>query len=534
MLQIQQHKKPLLMVAGIIVILLVVGFYFTREEPDRKIDVSEYGTIGDGIHNDTAAIQKALDAAKQGQGHIQVVVPKGTYKLTQTLRIYQDTHLLLKDGVVFLRSHDDSMLVNGDPGDMYEGYNGNGNITIEGGVWDGNVLEYPDAFNAIGIARAENVTIRNIEVRDVADDHGIDLNSSKNVLIENSRFVGFLDTSADHSRYFSEAIQVSEHTKLGFSQIGEFDGTPNENVTIRNCYFGASGTKGTTAWPVGIGSHGSVHDQFNSDITLSNNTFDGMTFVGIRIFKWKDTTIQDNSFLRSARGIAFSNPSGKGESSKNADGVQTSLPQSGSNVLITGNTFEDISREMIYAVGWPTKKEESKIESIEIRDNRFNNQLGEHQRPAIFLSWVNDVDISNNTINNAYKGMELAFVSDGKVSDNHFEDITSTVIQSSEPDRSYQLQGYTTGLTFTKNTLSRFGKDGISLQNTTDFMIEDNILNAAGSKDSSHVIEIGAHSKSGQITGNTFVSRIGQDLTKVFLSRPDQDVEISGNKSKIK
>jgi polygalacturonase len=532
MLQIQQHKKPLLVVAGILLILLVAGFYFTREEPDSIIDVSEYGAIGDGIHNDTAAIQKALNVAKDGQGHTQVVVPKGTYKLTKTLRMYQDTHLLLKEGVVFLRSHNDSMLVNGDPGDMYDDYNGNGNITIEGGVWDGNVLEYPDAFNAIGIARAENVTIRNIEIRDVADDHGIDLNSSKNVLIENSRFVGFLDTTGDQSRYFSEAIQVSEHTKLGFSQIGEFDGTPNQNVTIRNCYFGSSGTKGTTAWPVGIGSHGSVHDQYNSDIILSNNTFDGMTFVGIRVFKWKDTKIQDNSFLRSARGIAFSNPSGKGESSKNSEWVQTSLPQSGSSVEITGNTFEDISREMIYAVGWPSKKVDSKIESLKISDNTFTNQLGENQRPALFLSWVNDVDISHNTFNNTYKGMELAFVSDGKVLDNTFEDIASTVIQSSEPDRSYQLQGYTTGLTFTKNTLSRYGKDGISLQNASEFAIQDNILNGAQSKDFSSAIVIGPHSKSGQITGNTFISRKGQELTKVFLSTPDQEVEISGNKSK--
>lgn len=44
---------------------------------------------------------------------------------------------------------------------------------IEGGILNGNIKNYPDPFNTIGIARRKNITIRSIEVRDVALNYSI-------------------------------------------------------------------------------------------------------------------------------------------------------------------------------------------------------------------------------------------------------------------------------------------------------------------------------------------------------------------------
>ena len=51
------------------------------------VNVKDYGAVGDGVHDDTAAIQAALDEG----GH--VVLPKGTYLTSATLTIPADTSL---------------------------------------------------------------------------------------------------------------------------------------------------------------------------------------------------------------------------------------------------------------------------------------------------------------------------------------------------------------------------------------------------------------------------------------------------------
>ncbi|MGE7778634.1 right-handed parallel beta-helix repeat-containing protein [Peribacillus sp. NPDC097264] len=499
----------------VIIIFFILAFSIILEgikslkdnESNSVFNVQELGAKGDRINNDTKVIQETLDLAKTSKTPIKVFIPKGTYKLTNTLRIYKNTHLVLENSAVLLRSHDNTIMVNGDAGAMYTDYNGHGNITIEGGIWDGNITNYPDPFNAIGIARGKNITIRNIEVRDIASDHAIDINASENVVIENSEFLGFKDTTPDHSRFYSEAIQVSEHTKLGFSQYGEYDGTPSKNVTIRNCYFGASGTEGTSAWPVGIGNHGSVHNKFSTDIKIHDNIFKGMTFVAIRNFKWKDTSIENNTFLDGNRGIALSNPNGKGESSKTSNGIQTGLPQSGSHTLISKNIFENTRRENIYGEGWPSHSNIAKIEFVIISDNVFNHQLGGNQRPNIYLKWVDDVYISNNRISNSYLGIYLGFASNVTINENTLENIATDGLLVDEPDKNYQHKGYTNNIEVTQNNLSNFGRMGLLVQYTKGFTIKENKITTSPEKNSIYVDDL---SINGEISKNTIITDVNQ------------------------
>ena len=52
-----------------------------------EINVLDYGAIGDGVADDTAAIQAALNASKTSK----VVFPVGKYKVTDTLVVTYDT-----------------------------------------------------------------------------------------------------------------------------------------------------------------------------------------------------------------------------------------------------------------------------------------------------------------------------------------------------------------------------------------------------------------------------------------------------------
>ncbi|PJI44451.1 glycosyl hydrolase family 28-related protein, partial [Ferrovibrio sp.] len=52
----------------------------------RQILAADFGAVGDGKADDTAALQRGLNAAFAEAGGM-LVVPPGTYRVTRTLRI---------------------------------------------------------------------------------------------------------------------------------------------------------------------------------------------------------------------------------------------------------------------------------------------------------------------------------------------------------------------------------------------------------------------------------------------------------------
>src|SRR4051794_9095063 len=69
-------------------------------------NVRDFGAKGDGSARDTAAIQKAIDAAEKDGGGI-VVTPAGTYR-SGTIHLKSNVTLQLTSGAVILASPDDA------------------------------------------------------------------------------------------------------------------------------------------------------------------------------------------------------------------------------------------------------------------------------------------------------------------------------------------------------------------------------------------------------------------------------------------
>lgn len=279
-------------------------------------EVSKYGAKGDGVTDDTAAIQSALQFI-YGKGGGIVLVTKGTYLLKAGLVIRANTILKAVGDVTYLRGRaGGALLYNADASasdKKFSGYNGNGNIVIDGGIWDGNVKNgYYGNQNLFTIGYANGLTIKNITVLDLVYGHAVDLSSSINVLIEGSKFYGFSDNT-DGKRFYAEAIQLDHNqkatTKIDANgktvavaasiSIGSPDGTPNVNVTVRNCVFGSNPDNNDTrygAWPAAVGSHGYPEKGPMQNIVIENNTFDEMSYAAVHLYKWGDTKVINNKY----------------------------------------------------------------------------------------------------------------------------------------------------------------------------------------------------------------------------------------------
>jgi len=123
--------------AAFIIVIAIHSAAFLSAQPGNatplQVNVKQCGAIGDGVTDDTAAIQGALNG-----GHRTVAIPAGTLKISGTLKLdsgttfHADPHAIIRladhagnDVGLFLLANRDFNA-------------GNTDITVDGGIWDGN------------------------------------------------------------------------------------------------------------------------------------------------------------------------------------------------------------------------------------------------------------------------------------------------------------------------------------------------------------------------------------------------------------
>lgn len=154
---------------------------------------------GDGVHDDTAALQALLDKAGE------VRIPDGRYLVSRPLIIHDNTHLIAARNAVFrLADHANCSILDNDG--LYERKT-NRNITIEGGIWDGNnsaqerewipVEDLPCDYDKyisnslivlmIRLVHTEHLVVKNVIFKDPTS-YGIHIADAKYFTVENVYF----------------------------------------------------------------------------------------------------------------------------------------------------------------------------------------------------------------------------------------------------------------------------------------------------------------------------------------------------------
>ena len=285
-------------------------------DAQRVWDVRDFGAQGDGLADDTAAVQRTLDEASASGGGT-VRVPPGVYRIG-SLSLGWNTRLELAGGVTDASSGYDAetakratdpevsailrpvrskrppiFLYNLVPPAYIT--NGCGNIAVSGGVFDCGGLALVGAF-----ACARGLRVENAIVRDLPNNHGLQLVACENVLVTNCVFAGYSFGGDAGSVLTRETIQVEDSCPTCISGnpskspvlCDKDDSRPNRNVTVCGCWFGPSETHGPHL--IALGHHG--YPRSCDGLVFAGNTVIDPLYCGVRIANVSDALIERNRF----------------------------------------------------------------------------------------------------------------------------------------------------------------------------------------------------------------------------------------------
>jgi hypothetical protein len=257
-------------------------------EPAAAVNVNDYGAIGDGHADDARALQDALDSAAPF-----IDVPNGTYRITRTLTVRSNKRLRLAPGAVIRRGAAiNAMLINASGG--AGGYDGNAEIEISGGTWDGNAQQFAAACTLVALGHVRDVIVRDTALINIPEWHGLELSATLRARVERVRF----------DRCTNEALQLDTPAPLApgtFPWFGPYDDTKNVDTTITDCVF----TNVATA----IGSHTNPPAQ---NLMIRRCVVVNAGEIAIKALDYDGVTIEDCEFVAcatvyagSARGLVF-------------------------------------------------------------------------------------------------------------------------------------------------------------------------------------------------------------------------------------
>lgn len=423
------------------------------------VNVMDFGAKGDGVTDDTAAIQEALIF---GTGKI-VWFPGGyQYRITNSLRILQSTRIDAHMAYIFadwpLPLNDKSMVINGYSGDTPTEYNGNGDLEFNGGIWDARGHLYSTGYSStFSLAHADGIRMTGVTMRNIRRGHAFDCTANRKVRITNCKFEGYTDVGQPR---LTEAIQLDLAVPNAFPLFGAYDGTPTTDVVITGCTFGPSEECGV--WPRGVGSHGTRVDKPHTNIVIHANIIEASESA-VRAYNYMDTTISDN-VIKGCSILAFAiDATTPSDETKMADGTQTNASAPMRGIVIRGNNIVSPATHGVYIGGFPTS---GVITGTIVTGNYIQlSSISSSGANGIYILENTSALVDDNVIRNAK--------SEGIRSSNSRQCILSKNVISNAEDHGIMMDGCVNS-TVATNTITNPLNHGISLSGSGS---DNSILN---------------------------------------------------------
>lgn len=267
--------------------LLVIGVWKLQPE---EVSAQATKVIDLPVGCSVEDIQSILDSNNGNKEHLILHIPAGEYIVRRTIFMHSNMTIRADKNAIFRLSKEEgykSLIGSYNFSEDKGGYDHIENVTIEGGVWDGNQIggEY------IRFIHANNIKISGVTVKNGGNGaHLITLAGVKNAVIENSVLSDY--TGKDEK----EAIHLDiVNNKNMVPGTDCYDDTTNQNITIRNNTI--------KNYPRAVGSHSAVEGVFQKNIVISNNRFSNMSEEAVKLYGFVDTKVTGNKILGAKIGV---------------------------------------------------------------------------------------------------------------------------------------------------------------------------------------------------------------------------------------
>ena len=229
--------------------------------------VKEYGAVGDGTTDDSAAIQAAIDS-----GNSTVMFNPGQYKITTPIRIPSYKHVLGYGAKIIYSAGDSNACFMNAADGSTGGYDANTQIRIEGFAFD---CENAKA-TIVALGHVNNCAVVQCKFEHLRAWHFVELNACKNVVVEQCYFYDYSDpTNAEAT----EMLQIDgAYAQNAFPFFGPYDGTPCLECKIANCIFENPRLPGSLDDADNVRAIGNHTDSSNkhNGIEISHNFFNNI------------------------------------------------------------------------------------------------------------------------------------------------------------------------------------------------------------------------------------------------------------------
>lgn len=471
----------------------------TREALDEQYklvyNVRSYGAKGDGVTNDQAAVQAAVDAMDGKPGVLGF--PAGQYTWPDAIQLHSGVTVQSFGGELVKKTTGGNAAFFSILSEGKRGY-GSGGIGITF-----RDLKVTGSFSPLrqtallAAHHGQDITVDNCTfIMCMHYGHTFDLQGCKNVVFKNCHWYG---QYADPNFRYIEAIQLDNSSLTGASVEDNpmgYDGLPTINVTLQACSF-MPYNDGTTTHPAPnpIGSHSGLEAQRFNNVKISDCVFyagmtqDSGTHKGvIHIVNGGDVKISGCEFIgngNAVSAVAFRSQSVGGQPGNAGvtpmPGATWAEPMAPNHISIVNNKFVGFNdatgyESVIYVLG----DSGMKGKDLEVSGNYFQNCRGGGPTESvggdlIQIRLVDGVTVKGNYATESRRGVTVFECDNVEIQGNRFNN-------SSDSAGTINLSAVN-GAVVSGNTVKSYAGMGVYLINCNRVIANgNNILSALGAE----------------------------------------------------